>query len=281
MIDVSSHLHINDDDNGYVDNDQPLVINCCGYEKYITQNFSVNRPLGRLDYQLIYIYEGYGTYFINGQDQRFGAGTLLLFKPYEPQIYHYNYKDYPFVYWVHFTGTDVENLLKKYNINSFYLGVNKQIKIFFENITTELTLKKINFQQMINAYFTELILLINRIEQEDNLSVKPCSVIESLILELNENYKRQWTASEMASYCMLSSGYFSHLFKESTGYAPLRFLTNLRLYKAKDYLVHTDMSIDSISTSIGYDNPLYFSRLFKNFTGCSPKLYRKKNTLKK
>ena len=58
MIDISGHLRDYRREIGFSDESKPLIINCCGYQKFMTENFSKSRPTGRLDYQLIYIYQG-------------------------------------------------------------------------------------------------------------------------------------------------------------------------------------------------------------------------------
>jgi AraC-like DNA-binding protein len=80
----------------------------------------------------------------------------------------------------------------------------------------------------------------------------------------------------MADFCNLSEGYFSHHFKESVGIAPIKYLTNLRMEKAKFLLSESDLSVSAIAWSLGYGDLLYFSRIFKKIVGESPTIYRKR-----
>ena len=63
-------------------------------------------------------------------------------------------------------------------------------------------------------------------------------------------------------------------FKKYTGETPLQFLIKLRLDTAKNLLKSTTCTVNEISEMIGYDNPLYFSRLFSKHVGISPQKYR-------
>ena len=73
----------------------------------------------------------------------------------------------------------------------------------------------------------------------------------------------------------LCASLFYRQFKEYTGQTPLQYILDIRLTTAKKMLESTDYSISEISASVGYDNALYFSRLFHKHIGVSPKEYRK------
>ena len=59
------------------------------------------------------------------------------------------------------------------------------------------------------------------------------------------------------------------------GVPPCKYLTSIRINKAKELLESTDCPVSEIGSIIGYENPLYFSRIFKKQTGLSPAAYRK------
>lgn len=68
----------------------------------------------------------------------------------------------------------------------------------------------------------------------------------------------------MADYCKLSQSSFSHMFKDRMGMSPMHYLNYQRIEKAKDFLLSNSMTISNISRLVGFDDPLYFSRVFKN-----------------
>ena len=59
------------------------------------------------------------------------------------------------------------------------------------------------------------------------------------------------------------------------GVPPLKYLTSIRIARAKELLTGTDIPISEIGELVGYDNPLYFSKIFKKNTGLSPREYRR------
>ena len=79
---------------------------------------------------------------------------------------------------------------------------------------------------------------------------------------------------DIASFCGLNRNYFGKIFRDTIGKTPQEFLLSYRMAKAAQLLKETKLSIGTISTMVGYQNPLHFSRAFKNIYNCSPRYYR-------
>ena len=67
---------------------------------------------------------------------------------------------------------------------------------------------------------------------------------------------------------------YTHLFHQRTGFSPLEYLTRLRLNHASQLMAETALSIAEIARAVGYEDPLYFSRLFRRKMGVSPTEFR-------
>ena len=72
----------------------------------------------------------------------------------------------------------------------------------------------------------------------------------------------------------MSISWFIRSFRRYTNKTPMQYIISLRIANAKMLLETTDYSIKEIGCIVGYDNPLYFSRLFSKYTGMSPAKYR-------
>ena len=72
----------------------------------------------------------------------------------------------------------------------------------------------------------------------------------------------------------MSVGWFIRCFKQYTGTTPMRYIVSLRITNAQVLLETTDYNVTEIGNIVGYDNPLYFSRIFKKQKGVSPSEYR-------
>lgn len=93
---------------------------------------------------------------------------------------------------------------------------------------------------------------------------------------IDRHYAEPLTLEEVAEHAGMSPYYFSKLFKEQFGVTFIDYVTNVRIERAKEALVRTDFSLKEICFSVGYNDPNYFSRVFKKQTGWSPSEYRKK-----
>lgn len=76
----------------------------------------------------------------------------------------------------------------------------------------------------------------------------------------------------------MSAAHFSTVFSRTTGTTFINYLTALRIDKAKELLRHTDMKLSAIAMEIGYNEPNYFSHVFKKNEGITPKEYRATHT---
>ena len=83
------------------------------------------------------------------------------------------------------------------------------------------------------------------------------------------------SVEELARSCRMSTSHFIHQFKDYTGFSPHTYQIRLRLERAKELMNSTTMNISEIAFAVGYDNPLYFSRLFRRHMGLSPSEYRR------
>lgn len=260
-----------------------VSINSCGYNSIVGTSFSVNRPFGRSDFQIIYIETGTGHFFLNGEIKTYPAGTLILYKPGEPQVYTYESDGKIKAFWIHFTGVQVETLLKQNGLweNTVYaVGREKSLSDLIMKIARELQLKSFNYLQMTIAYFLELITMIARnIHNQHIPTTRQFEAFVPVIELLQREYYKDFTVDFLASMCSMSAYHFIRLFKEYTGMSPHRYQTGIRLEKSKLLLLNTSSPISEIAFSVGYDNALYFSRLFKKYNGMSPSEFKELNNL--
>ncbi|OMF30795.1 DNA-binding response regulator [Paenibacillus sp. FSL H8-0548] len=85
------------------------------------------------------------------------------------------------------------------------------------------------------------------------------------------------TAGEMAMMVNMSSSYFSQCFKQIVGKTYTDYLRDIRMDRAKDYLINTTKTIQWIAEQVGYNDEKYFSRLFREHVGILPSDYRQTN----
>jgi AraC-like DNA-binding protein len=99
-------------------------------------------------------------------------------------------------------------------------------------------------------------------------------MINQTIMQMRNELKSKMTVEEMASFNNLSASHFTSLFRKATGMPPLEYFIHLKLQKACLLLYTSDIRIKAIADTLGYDDPYYFSRLFKKYMNVSPENYR-------
>lgn len=81
--------------------------------------------------------------------------------------------------------------------------------------------------------------------------------------------------AKLASVSNISPSHYFAVFKRVTGFAPIDFFIRLRMQRACELLSSTTLCVKEVAGALGYDDPFYFSRVFKSVNGVAPSDYRK------
>ena len=123
----------------------------------------------------------------------------------------------------------------------------------------------------------QILILVQRIRLERRPSVNTHiqEEMEYARRYFNEHYNERINIEEYAESRNMSVSWFQRNFKQMVNCSPMQYLLTIRMNNAASLLESTDYSMAEISAIVGYDNPLYFSRLFKKQNRVSPSEYRK------
>ena len=91
---------------------------------------------------------------------------------------------------------------------------------------------------------------------------------------IDKNYQEDINLNKISNYVSLSKNYFCNIFKKETGITIWDYLIRIRMEEAKKMLLETEQKTYEISELVGYDDPSYFGRLFKKYTGFTPIEFR-------
>ena len=264
------------------DKSKPLMVTSCGtYHLYTKPKLPTWRPRGRLDFQLLYIAAGKAHFHIDGEEKIVTAGHMVLYRPKEPQKYEYYLEDLTEVYWVHFTGGNVTNILHSYGLTKdkkiFYCGSDLEYKNLFRSMIQELQTCKDDYQQMLEICLRQIFIKLHRcfntITKTENSLI--AEEMDKAIFYFAEHYNEDICIEDYAKEHLMSTSWFIRNFKQYTGSTPMQYILSKRIHNAETLLQNEHYNITEISNIVGYDNPLYFSRIFKKVKGISPTEYRK------
>jgi len=132
--------------------------------------------------------------------------------------------------------------------------------------------REFRLQGLLGVFLSELI-------EEAGKNVVISSSYKELYIKkslqfVEANYSRKLYISEMAKSVGLNKNYFSAFFKENIGVTPQQYIIKFRINKACELMSNSGLTISDISRSVGYDDTLGFSKVFKKEKGMSPKSYR-------
>ncbi len=98
--------------------------------------------------------------------------------------------------------------------------------------------------------------------------------VQRALTYITEHYAEQITVRTLANISNMSESNFHAVFRKHIGDSPIAYLNHYRMSIAADNLAQTDRTVNEISYSVGINDPLYFSKLFKKTYGMAPKEYR-------
>lgn len=277
--------YLNNSHIDFKDKSRPLIVGSCGtYRLYTHPKLPTLRPRGRLDFQIIYVCAGAAHFHFDHaeNDTVVTAGNIVVYRPKEFQKYEYYADDKTEVYWVHFTGGNVKNILRSYGISDdmrvFYVGTSLEYERIFKRMITELQRCQADYEEMLTMLLRHLLILIHRQLTKQHVLKNEYldSEMDLAAQYFNDNYNTDIRVEDYAASRSMSVSWFIRNFKAYTGSTPLQYLVSIRIANAQALLETTTYTVTEIGRIVGYDNPLYFSRIFHKQNGVSPSEYRKR-----
>ncbi len=254
-----------------------LAVHNVGFQK--CQGHHGWGPAVRDHYLIHYVVSGQGTLQLEGNTYELGSGQVFLVRP--DCLVHYqadgqNPWEY---YWVGFSGSLAGQFLDQtgfVNADVLTLDNGSRFRQALLDIYTAHGSDYVAGVSMAGYLQVALSLLMDKAPPQG--ADATMAYAKQAADYIRRNYAQSITVETVAAQVGVSRSYLYRVFQGKYGCSPRDFLTQHRMGRACQLLSHTDLSIQAIATSVGYDDPLYFSRTFHRCKGVPPSKYRQETS---
>lgn len=237
-------------------------------------------PIIRDKHILHYVISGEGHLELDKKNFPIQEKQIFFIPAGSPGFYQAS-QEHPWHYiWILFHGNKADEILK-------HAGFNRRQPILTTDSCSD-RLEELLFGILADPsqeydclgklyeFFQQLVLLSGCRQTEEEKPVSSGHYVEMVMNYISEKYSEPVRIQDVADFCGLDRSYLGKVFRQSTGLTPQRYLLEFRMSRAKELLLNTDIPVQHVSYSVGYNDPLAFSKVFRREVGMSPTEFREK-----
>lgn len=233
-------------------------------------------PGVRDHYLLHYVVSGRGDYEIEDRTFVLGAGDAFLAWP-DTSIYYRADEAEPWeYYWVGFAGPSARLFLAQ-------TPFDRRTPVLHPAAGETLRQALLDIYKARGSGYSSAVRMAGYLQAMLGLLIEngPRRGEEALTAYarqgaafIQRNYSRPIGVEEVARQAGVSRSYLYRAFQEEFGCSPSEYLCRHRIQRACQLLRHSTLAVGAVATSVGFEDPFYFSRAFRRETGLSPSAYR-------
>lgn len=256
-----------------------LIPTDCGYFPRAAGHHRERRT-GVPEAIFIFCVKGAGWADLGGTRHALRAGEVLVIPPHQPHAYGADETNPWTIHWFHARGSLLAGFLHELNVSpdhpAVFLGDHQPVLAIFEEVL-EILEHGYTPRQILHASHALAHLLGVMVRhRHESWREQPDArqKITGTIAYMKQHLDQPLQLDQLAALAQLSRSRYTALFKEQTGFPPMDYFNRLRMHRACQWLDTGDLSIKTIAARLGYEDPLYFSRVFRSINDTSPTQYR-------
>ncbi|MBN2558346.1 MAG: AraC family transcriptional regulator [Clostridia bacterium] len=222
-----------------------------------------------------YIHSGRGVFICSGRSFRLCAGQAFLIHPGIPTYYQADEAE-PWEYsWVSFCGGMADSLISNAGFSFDEPVIDASRRGYGNRL-----FRAMDAYSRAGSDNTGIVGLLMCFFFEaaqagvDSKTHQKAGYVDRIMQYVTAEYSHRISVSEIAASLNLDRSYMSDMFRRRTGVCLQDYIINFRLDKARNLLEETDLSIKDIAFSVGYQDQLGFSKIFRSRSGLSPTAFR-------
>lgn len=228
-------------------------------------------------YLIHHIVSGKGIYKVGSKTYEIGVGNTFLIYP-NTEITYIADKEEPWeYYWVGFSGNDANVIINQTDFTKDNPVILKDMDDKFEELLMDIYNGQGNREadkiKMAGYLMLALSLLVLNTSNKKVRHTTSREYFQKALEYIEYNYTQKLTVMDLANYIGLSRSRLYRIFMEYYEKSPMEYILEYRINVACQLLKTTELSISSVGYSVGFDDSLYFSRVFKKVKGISPREY--------
>jgi len=243
-----------------------------------------------------YVAAGAGTFSIAGRKYDLGPHDLFIARPGQPhEIVSSRGDPLEIYFWAHTVepaeprpaNRDEESVAKLVQLlttGAMPLVTAPAIGAVLTLMAEEASRRLPGYFRVINDLFTTLVIETARAASPNAVRPEVAaqrarsiaeSVVQTAIQYLQDNLAQRFEVRDVAAQVNLSERQLSRIFRNATGASILTYLTRLRMDRAMQLLLHSELPIKQVAAAVGYPDTHYFTTLFGRYTRTTPGAYRR------
>lgn len=247
-------------------------------------NYTIN------DVEFIFYTSGESTTTILGTDHTCRTNDFMVLQP--MQLYTSKSADnmkteYQFIHFAVHPIRYLQPFLNYFQSAVTHVQHPERVLTIFQLIQQELKLMKPGYVSNINALIKMLSVEVIRAQdltQTPKVNATPAGSVTELFVDqciayISSNLKGDCSVQTLSQHFSVSTNYIYKAFMKVLNESPSKYVTRMRMYRAKSLLLTDLLTIEQVAEEVGYPSLAHFSKVFKENLHCSPSEFRKQNQI--